>query len=163
MFKHDLGDGADLRIFQRYHAPALLEFLQANRVYLAQWLDWVDRTRTLEDAEKFIQRGLDRLAQDGLPWVAIFQDNVMAGGILFFPIAQRLRSTEIGYWLGKNAAGRGLMTRAVQPMLDFAFGEMKLNRVGLFADVRNTRSRATAERVGFVYEGIKRDGWTHND
>jgi len=163
MFKYDLGQGADLRILQKYHAPEFLEFIQANIVYLAEWLDWTNRIQTVADAEKFIQRGLDRLAQDGLPWVAIFQDNAMAGGVLFFPIEARRRSTDIGYWLGKDAAGRGLLSRALPPLLDFCFHEMTLNRVGLFADVQNARSRAVAERLGFQFEGITRDGWTHND
>lgn len=163
MFKYDLGDGADLRLLQKYHAPVLLQFLQENRAYLGEWLDWTVRVQTVEDAEKFIQRGLDRLAQDGLPWVAIYQDNMMAGGVLFFPIEPRTRSTAIGYWLGQNAAGRGLMVRAVQPLLALVFDELKLNRINLIADVHNSRSRATAERLGFTLEGITRDGWTHYD
>lgn len=162
MFKHDLSDGADLRILQKFHAPILLQFLQDNRVYLAEWLDWVNRINTDEDAEKFIQRGLDRFAQDGLPWVGIWQDNAMAGGVLFFPVEARTRSTEIGYWLGQHAAGHGLMTRAIAPLLNLAFDRVGINRVGLIADVRNTRSRAVAERVGFAYEGVRRDGWTQN-
>lgn len=162
MFKYELGSGLSLEIFQKYHAPALLEFLNQNRAYVSEWLDWVNRVTSVEEAEKFIQRGLDRLAQDGLPWVAIFQDEQMAGGILFFPVEARPRSTEIGYWLGRNAAGRGLMTRAIPPLLDFAFERVNIHRVGLFADVRNTRSRAVAERVGFTFEGVRRDGWTQN-
>lgn len=162
MFKYDLGSGADLRIFQKFHAPAFLQFLFENRAYLAEWLDWTARIQTVEDAEKFIQRGLDRFAQDGLPWVGIWQDNALAGGILFFPIEQRTRSTEIGYWLGQKAAGRGLMTRAIAPLLDFAFDNIGVNRVGLIADVRNKRSRSVAERVGFTYEGVRRDGWTQD-
>jgi ribosomal-protein-serine acetyltransferase len=163
MFRHDLGGGASLVVLQRYHAPAFLEFIEQNRAYLAEWLDWTARVHTVEDAERFIQRGLDRFSQDGLPWVAIYQGDAMAGGILFFPIETRTRSTEIGYWLGQHAAGRGLMSRAIPPLLDFVFNDIGLNRVGLFADVRNMRSRAVAERLGFTFEGIKRDGWTHND
>jgi ribosomal-protein-serine acetyltransferase len=163
MFTHNLGNGADLRILQKYQAPEFVQFMKENVSYLAEWLDWTRRVQTVEDAEKFIQRGLDRFAQDGLPWVAIYQDNAMAGGILFFPIDARIRSTEIGYWLGQKAVGRGLMARAIPPLLDFCFNELNLNRVGLNADVRNARSRATAERLGFTYEGTTRDGWTHND
>lgn len=162
MFKYDLGEGADLRILQKFHAPVFVQFLKENHAYLAEWLDWVNRINTDDEAEKFIQRGLDRFAQDGLPWVGIWQDNAMAGGVLFFPVESRTRSTEIGYWLGQKAAGRGLMTRAIAPLLDFAFDRIEINRVGLIADVRNARSRAVAERVGFTYEGIRRDGWTQD-
>lgn len=163
MFKYDLGQGADLRILQKYHAPEFVEFIRANLAYLAEWLDWTNRIQTIADAEKYIQRGLDSFAADGLPLVAIYQDNQMAGGIRFFPIDARTRKTEIGYWLGQHAVGHGLMTRAIPPLLDFCFNELNLNRVGLNADINNARSRAVADRLGFQFEGITRDGWTHND
>jgi ribosomal-protein-serine acetyltransferase len=87
----------------------------------------------------------------------------MVGGVLFFPIEVQAGSTEIGYWLGEAASGRGVMTRAVRAMLGFAFDDLKLNRVALQADVRNTRSRAVAERLGFTLEGVRRQAWVVHD
>jgi ribosomal-protein-serine acetyltransferase len=163
MFKYDLGDGADLRILELRHAAALLEYVEQNREYLGQWLGWANSMATIEDAQSFIRRGLARFADDGLPWVGIWQDDRMAGGILFFPIERPIRSTEIGYWLGQQAAGRGLMTRAARAMLGFAFEELQLNRVGLLAEVANARSRAVAERLGFAFEGVRRQGWINGE
>lgn len=159
MFNHNLGEGATLELFQKHHAAALLEFIETNRDYLGEYLGWTLNMQTVEDTGNFIQRGLDRFAQDGLPWVAIYQNGEMAGGILFFPVDARTRSTEIGYWLGEKVVGRGLMSRAIPPMLDYAFDTIGLNRIGLIANVANTRSRAVAARLGFSFEGIKRDGW----
>ncbi|WP_075164462.1 GNAT family N-acetyltransferase [Ktedonobacter racemifer] len=80
---------------------------------------------------------------------------------LFFPIDPHIRSTEVGYWLGQGATGRGLMTRALKAMLHYAFDLLHVNRVGLQADVRNSRSRAVAERLGFTFEGVRRKSWEH--
>jgi len=159
VFKYDLGNGADLRILEVRHAPIFFDFTVANRAYLGEWLGWANTIITVEDAQNFIKRGMMRLAEDGLPWVGIWQADQMVGGMLFFPVEWRIRATEIGYWLGQEAAGRGLMTRSVRAMLGYAFDAIQLNRVGLKAEVDNTRSRAIAERLGFTFEGIQRQGW----
>lgn len=162
MFTFNLGDNAELRILQVADAAEFLTFVETNRAYLGAWLDWVDEVHSIQDAQKFLQEGMEDFAHFGLPTVGIWQDGEMAGGIVFFATNPRLRATEVGYWLGENYAGRGLMTRSLRAMLDyvFAFG---FNRVTLSAEVINTRSRAVADRLRFTYEGIKRDGWRNGE
>jgi ribosomal-protein-serine acetyltransferase len=163
MFKHDLGDGAELRMLEMRHAAEFLEFVEENREHLAEWLPWARIVTSLETAQEFIRRGVTRYAEDGLPWVGIWQDGQMAGGILFFPLEERIRATDIGYWLGHRFTGRGLATRSARAMLGFVFEELKLNRVGLQAEVDNLPSRAVADRLGFTYEGVRRQGWLNGD
>src|SRR5262249_29506930 len=163
MFTYDLGDGAELRILEARHAEEFLAFIAANRTYLGEYLGWALDIQSAEDARAFIQRGLARFAEDGLPWVGIWQDDEMAGGLLFFPLDRRIRATEIGYWLGAPAAGHCLMTPAARAMLGFVCGELDMNRVGLQAEVDNQRSRAVAERLGFTLEGIRRQAWVGAD
>lgn len=163
MFKYDLGDGVDLRYLEMRHAREFLEFVAENRAYLGEWLGWAHTVTTIEAAQGFIRRGITRYEEDGLPWVGIWLNDRMAGGILFFPLEDRSRATEIGYWLGEWAAGRGLMTRAVRAMLGFVFDDLQLNRVGLKVEVSNKRSRALAERLGFIFEGIQRQGWVNGE
>jgi ribosomal-protein-serine acetyltransferase len=163
MFAYDLGDGAVLRILEARHAEEFLAFIAANSAYLGEYLGWALEIQTGEDARALIQRGLARFAEDGLPWVGVWQDGEMVGGLLFFPLDRRIRVTEIGYWLGEQAVGRGLMTRAARAMLGFLFDELDVNRVGLQAEVGNQRSRAVAERLGFAFEGVRRQGWVGSD
>lgn len=159
MFKHDLGDGADLRIFDRAQAPAFLKLVQENRDYFGAWLDWAYTMTTVEDAQTFIKRGMTRYTEDGLPTTSIWLHDRMVGGVMFFPVQWHPRSTMIGYWLGREATGRGIMSRAIRAMLGFAFEELQLNRITLEAEVTNRASRAVAERLGFSFEGIHRHGW----
>jgi ribosomal-protein-serine acetyltransferase len=163
MFTYELGDGAELRILEARHAEEFLNFIAANRAYLGEYLGWALDIQTAEDARAFIQRGLTRFAEDGLPWVGVWQDGEMVGGLLFFPLDRRARATEIGYWLGENATGRGLMTRTARAMLGFAFEELDVNRIVLQAEAGNQRSRAVAERLGFTLEGIRRQAWIDKD
>jgi ribosomal-protein-serine acetyltransferase len=55
------------------------------------------------------------------------------------------------------------MTRAIRPVLRFVFEDLKLNRVGLEAEPGNLKSKGVAERLGFTFEGVRRDGWRSED
>jgi ribosomal-protein-serine acetyltransferase len=55
------------------------------------------------------------------------------------------------------------MTRAIRPVLGYVFEDLKLNRVGLEAEPGNLKSKAVAERLGFTFEGLRRDGWRDED
>jgi len=161
MFKYDLGGGLDLRVLEVRHAPLFLDHIIENRAYLAESLDFPHRFQTLEDVQSYIKHALTRYIEDGLPMTGLWLDEQLVGGVLFFPVDWQIRSTEIGYWLAQRASGRGLMTRAAQAMLGFAFDTLKLNRIELKADVSNTRSTTLAERLGFKLEGIARQGAIH--
>lgn len=156
MFKHDLGDGAELRILEARHAEEFLQFVDENREYLGRWLRWGTEITNLEEAETFLRLGVTRYAEDGLPWAGIWCDGKMVGGVLFFPVDARIRATEVGYWLGEGATGRGLVTRAVAAMLDHVFSTLQLHRVALQAEVGNEKSIAVARRLGFTEEGVRR-------
>ena len=73
-----------------------------------------------------------------------------------------LGSAEIGYWLGAEARGTGVMHRAVGLVLDTAFGRLGLTRVEWRADVPNWASWRVAWRHGFRKEGQVRGLGTSN-
>lgn len=159
MFSYDLGDGAELRMLRLQHAPEFLDLVAENRDYFGEWLQWATMINTVEDAKKFLRRGVSRFAEDGIPWIGIWQDGRMVGGMLFFPLERRIRTTKIGYWLAQSATGRGLMTRAIEAVFPFLFEELQVNRLGLETEPGNLKSKAVAERLGFTFEGLRRQGW----
>jgi RimJ/RimL family protein N-acetyltransferase len=156
LFKHDLGDDAELRILEARHAEEFLQFVEENRTYLGRWLRWGTEITNLAESEAFLRKGVTTYVEDGLPWVGIWHQGKMVGGVLFFPVESRILATEVGYWLGEGAAGRGLATRAVSAMLDYAFGTLGLHRIALQAEVGNEKSIAVARRLGFTEEGRRR-------
>jgi len=59
--------------------------------------------------------------------------------------------------------GRGIVTLATACLTDYAFREQDRKRVILHCAVGNLKSRAVAERLGFVQEGILREAeWLYD-
>lgn len=61
-----------------------------------------------------------------------------------------------GYWLAADARGRGLATRALRLLCEYAFAELAVARIELWIEPENSASVAVAERVGFEREGLLR-------
>ena len=66
------------------------------------------------------------------------------------------RIAEIGYGLRAGWRGRGLATRAIRLVTDWAFFRAGIARLELGAAVGNQASRRVAERAGFQPEGVAR-------
>lgn len=62
----------------------------------------------------------------------------------------------LGYVLGKDYWGRGLMTEAVRAAIDYAFQVLKLRLLTVTHYTINERSRRVIEKSGFTYEGTLR-------
>ncbi len=53
-----------------------------------------------------------------------------------------------GFWLGKPFWGKGIMTEAVAPVMDYAFGELGFPTLIFANALGNTRSRRIKEKTG---------------
>jgi RimJ/RimL family protein N-acetyltransferase len=62
----------------------------------------------------------------------------------------------IGYFMGREHRGRGLMTRAVRLLCGWIFGQLPIERIEIHAEPENTASRRVAEAAGFEFEGVLR-------
>jgi RimJ/RimL family protein N-acetyltransferase len=61
---------------------------------------------------------------------------------------------EIGYWIKREERGRGIATRAVVLLTDWALGDLGLLSIELLADVRNVASQRVAEKAGYTSTGL---------
>jgi RimJ/RimL family protein N-acetyltransferase len=73
------------------------------------------------------------------------------------------RQGEIGYVVAPAARGRGVATRTLRLLTDWAFDGLGLERIELWIDVENPGSERVAERVGYVREGVLRSYWFKED
>jgi hypothetical protein len=66
----------------------------------------------------------------------------------------------VGYWLGEQYQGKGLVTAACRALVEHAFFELGLNRAVILCATENEKSCAVAERLGFRREGVRLRGST---
>lgn len=163
MFSHRIDEEAELRLIEPRHAEQLYALIGQNHAHLKPWAAWLRDDRTIENTHAFIRRNLAGLAENTGFNVAIWHRGEMAGQIGYNHLDWVNRKTEIGYWLGAQFQGRGLMTKACRALVAHAFDELKLNRVEMQCAVENRRSRRIPERLGFRQEGtLLQAEWMHD-
>jgi ribosomal-protein-serine acetyltransferase len=159
----DLPGGARLRPFEEGDAEELFALTDRHRSQLEPWLPWVPFTTSPADSLEFIRMTRRQLGDDeGMQLALVEADGALAGVAGFHRFDWANRATTIGYWLGADRQGRGLMTAAVRALVDHAF-DRGLHRIEIAAAVENARSRAIPERLGFREEGVRRQAERHGD
>ena len=66
------------------------------------------------------------------------------------------QEAEAGYLVPSRVRGRGIATRALRMLTEWAFREYPLERIELKIDTENAPSEVVAERCGYVKEGVLR-------
>jgi len=152
----------DLRPVHPADAPDLFAIIERDRDYLRQYQNWPDYMNTLRDVRELIGRAQNRLQHDNGFDLAIRHQGQVVGKVGLVYINWENLSTEIGYWLAQDAQGQGLITRSCRVLTRYAFVDRKLKRVLIRCAAENVRSRAVAERLGFVLHGmIEPKIWLH--
>lgn len=163
MFTHTLGENTELRLLEERHAEELTDLTDRNREHLRAWMPWLDSNRTVQDRRDFIRGALKQFAENNGFQAGIWHEGRLAGVVGHHGIDRANRSTSLGYWLGEEFEGRGIVTAACRALVDHAFEELDLNRVVIACATGNRKSRAIPERLGFRHEGIYRQAeWLYD-
>jgi ribosomal-protein-serine acetyltransferase len=159
VFALTLGDGAELRPLEPWQADEFASHLDQVRDHLLPWIPFASRIYNVEGARELLQRFADLQAKDEGRFYGIWIDGVLSGGTLFRTFDVPSGVCEVGVWLAPGAEGRGLVTRAVTHMIDWAFRVRGMARVEWHADPKNIRSAAVARRLGMTREGVLRSSF----
>ncbi len=131
MFSHILSENTELRLLEERHAEELSDLTDRNRDHLRAWLPWVDRSRTVEDRKNFVKGALKQFAENNGLQGGVWYEGRLVRVVGYHAIDWENCSTTLGYWLGKEYQGKGLMTAACRALVDHAFGELGLNRASI--------------------------------
>jgi [ribosomal protein S5]-alanine N-acetyltransferase len=114
--------------------------------------------QTINDTLAWIQRQQDSYAnRDAINWCVTFTgDDHVIGSCTFWNFDFDSRCVEIGYELHLAYWSQGIMSEAVQTMIDYGFGEMGLNRLEACPYSGNPASTALLLKLGFTHEGTLR-------
>lgn len=118
-----------------------------------------DTHRSMEDSRTFVGSVIEQY-NNGLvsTWgIAEKESGRVIGtcGFVYWNIDHG--RSEIGYAIGRDYWGRGMMSEAARAMLKFGFGRMGLNRIEARCEVDNIASARVMEKIGMSYEGILRE------
>jgi len=121
-----------------------------------EWYDGVrkrqpdERNLVIEVRPPFRQGGLPALQVGEPAWK-------MIGGIGFFRLDYKNRSSEFGIMIGdKTYWNQGYGTEAVRLLLHLGFNTLSLNRIHLRVLENNPRAIRAYEKAGFKHEGRQR-------
>ena len=158
--RFDLGNGYCIRSFLYGDAPSLSR--HGNNWEVAKNLrDSFPHPYTIEHARAWIQHVKENEADTRF---VVDHQGEAIGEIGFVVQLDVHRYTaEIGYWISQDHWGKGVMTGALNKVIEYAMNEMGLVRI--FADVveYNIGSGKILEKCGFKREGVFRKHICKND
>lgn len=136
----------------------LWDAVEGSRWHLERWLPWVPFNSTRDASLRYAEAcTLDWDAGRAVRFaIRDKSTNELLGVVGLDSCVHLHRSCELGYWLRREATGRGLMTEAAKAAVKFAFSAMGVHRVRCAAATDNVPSLRVILRLEFRFEGIAR-------
>lgn len=134
-------------------AADLFDVIDRNRPELAKFW-WEERTQSPEDSAAFIEAVNSAEKYNGAPTRAIIIDGKLGGVAALHTIDWEHRTTQLGYWIDKEQAGKGYTTEAARMLLHLAFDDLGLEEARITPRETNVASRRVAEKIGCTLLGI---------
>jgi len=145
-----------LELTTAHHAEGLFEAVDKNRGHLSTFLTWVGSMKSVADFKNYISNCEQLYQEKKEVSFAIIFNGTVAGRIGLHHINLQNKNASIGYWLTKDAEGKGIIIRSCKKLIDYGFQELGLHRIEIKAAVENKRSQAIPQKLNFKKEGILR-------
>jgi RimJ/RimL family protein N-acetyltransferase len=154
-------DNYTIRLLTLQDLDAYFQLVEQNRERLEDFFTGtVSKTKTFEDTRIFLtditQRTSDKTY---FPFIIVDNSNHrIAGFIDLKNIDWNIPKSELGLYIDKEYANKGIATNAFRLFCGFCFDEFKFQKLFLRTHQNNTFARRVAEKCGFEIEGtIRRD------
>ncbi|KAI1726085.1 acetyltransferase (GNAT) domain-containing protein [Ditylenchus destructor] len=143
-----------LRTFDDSDTHVLFSLTDKNRAYLRKWLPWLDNCTKEEDTLQYINTNKEARLQNKSLVFGIFYKGMIAGVVGFNTVDLTAQNAEIGYWIGEEFQGFGLITKCCAELIKIGFNELGLQEIRICCAAENTKSRAVPIRLGFTEDSI---------
>lgn len=153
-FKARIDDELELALLTPKYVQQNYDIIAAEQDYLNQWLAWPAKTKSYEDLNKFAVESIKEFADGKSMTCAIIYKGAAVGSCGFNSINPTLKKALIGYWLGREFQGNGIMRRVVKYFIQYGFDGLGLEKIETAHAVGNEPSRKVIEAAGFIQEGI---------
>ncbi|MFJ8029249.1 GNAT family N-acetyltransferase [Streptomyces sp. NPDC096032] len=158
MYASSLGDdGAELCPLQPWQAEEFLAHMDRGREFIGRFNGLPDVVADVDGARAFLRAYARKEAADAGLIRGIRLDGTLVGAVILRRFDAVLGTAEAGCWLEPAAVGRGLVTRAVRVLIDWAVRERGVHRVEWWVSAGNAPSIAVARRLGMRKEAVLRE------
>lgn len=132
------------------------EAIRESYESLHKWMKWADYIPEIEETEANARKHrANFLLRDSFTFYILDKlSGAFIGSCSLVRGDWQVRRFEIGYWIRQSASGQGYMSEAVDGLTQFAFCNLKANRIEIRCDTRNIASRRVAEHCGYHLEAI---------
>ncbi len=161
-----------LRVFHPDDASEFFALLERNRARLRPWIDPSAMPETPQAARRFAiecffnsldnpmdmyllytdyMNELDHYFRNESPplEMGIWVQGHLAGAVSMFFQQKDGSVVEFGYWLSEDQQGKGVVTRSVRALMDYAAENFRVNRFVIGCAQENPLSRGVPERLGY--------------
>ncbi|TCD12896.1 N-acetyltransferase [Pedobacter frigidisoli] len=92
--------------------------------------------------------------KNGIWWAVCDKETKeFLGAIGLNNMTQIYQKAEIGFWLLPNYWASGIIVEAAKSVCDYAFSQLKLNRIEAFVESANENSKKVLSKLSFNHEG----------
>jgi len=146
-------DNIALHSIHESYADEIFALVQKNKAWLQTAMDWPQYVISVEDSRKMAQ-GNYILHHRGFAKMFLIRLNgKMIGVVSFNQIEPTNKTAYIGYWLDENVLGQGVISHALDAVMQKYADEGLVRRFVIKCIVSNTASNRVAQRNGFALEG----------
>ncbi len=133
-----------------------------NNLNVTKWLLVVPYPYRLKDAKDWIEsqtkKKKEKPRKDYTFGIELLEERRVIGAIGLHKVDRYQGKADVGYWLGERYWKMGYGSEALEAVIEFAFGRLKLRRLEAGVFPRNPSSGKLLEKFGFKIEGFKREG-----
>ena len=131
----------------------LYALIISNKAWLQQAMDWPQHVVDKEDTLKTLRGNYFLHHRNFSKMFMILHDSVLVGVFSLNVIEHANKAAYIGYWLAQAAQGQGIISRALQAVMQKYAQEGAVRRFVIRCIVANEASNRVALRNGFSLEG----------
>lgn len=119
--KINIDNNLKLELINKNHSHSIFNLVNNNRVYLREWLTFVDNMQTVEYAEFFTIGTMQRNKEGSEYAFVIILNNEIIGRIGVYKIDNQNKICEIGYWIAEVFQCKGIISKSCQAIINFCF------------------------------------------
>lgn len=154
----------DRLILRRFAADDAQDMFNnwANDAEVCKFLDWLPHG-TIETTKNVLSVWVGNYKNENCYNWAIEYNGHAIGSISVVNLNERHLWCEIGYCMGKEYWGKGLMTEALQAVIEYLFTKVGFNRIMAKHDIKNIGSGRVMQKSGMTFEGTMRQAKVRKD